>query len=108
MKHIIVILLIVLSSAMSLSAQEHLSKQEVSLYSQMTLDAAGTFQIQMINTRELPTIPLSIIKTIEEKRDAEDVVYYQYSNKMRIMILPTNEIKSSEFISLERIKYISL
>ena len=108
MKQVLGILLIMLTTSLGIFAQEDLSKEEVELYTQMTHQAAGTYQFQMVNTRDLPTVPLSIIKQIEENRDVNEVVYYQYSEKMRIMILPKNTIKAEGFIPIESIKYVSI
>jgi len=69
--------------------------------------AEGTYQIQMVDTRSLPSIPISLIKTIEEKRDETKLVYFFYKKNIRIKILPKKTILNKEFIPIDRIKHIS-
>lgn len=87
--------------------QENLSKEEVKKYTEMVKVAEGTYQIQMIDTRSLPSIPLSLIQTIEDKRGETKVVYYQFKPNIRIKILPKQMINEKGFVLIDRINHIS-
>ena len=104
--NLIFILLLILCST-SLFAQENLTKEEVSTYTSMLKKAEGTYQIQMIDTRELPAIPISLIKTIEEKRKNNETVYFHYKTNIRIKVLSRQEIKNKKLTTDEKIIYIS-
>ncbi|MCD6069253.1 MAG: hypothetical protein K0S33_4079 [Bacteroidetes bacterium] len=67
----------------------------------------GTFQIQIIDSREQPTFPLSTLDEIRAKRDTGTVQYIWLKSNVRILILPKNEIADKNFKRLERVKYIS-
>lgn len=87
--------------------QESLSKEDVQKYTEMVRVAEGTYQIQMIDTRSLPSIPLSLIQIIENKREETEVVYYQYKSNIRIKILPKQMINKKGFVLIDRINHIS-
>lgn len=88
-------------------SQQGLSKEDVTKYIKMTNDAEGTYQIQLIDTRVKPTIELSIIKSIEDKRDDDKVTYFYVNTFTRVKVLSKKEINSTDYIPLERFKYIS-
>lgn len=88
-------------------SQQGLSKEEVTKYIKMTTDAEGTYQIQLIDTRAKPTTQLSIINSIENKRDDDKVAYFYINNFTRVKVLSRKEINSTAFKPLERYKYIS-
>lgn len=67
----------------------------------------GTFQIEMIGTRALPTFNISLYDTIEELRKEDEVVYHDVSDIMRIKILPRSVIESDNFEPVERVTHIS-
>ncbi|MEY3236474.1 MAG: hypothetical protein RI883_575 [Bacteroidota bacterium] len=58
-------------------------------------NAAGTFQFQIINSREFPQVHVSIIEEIEKNRDEKDIVYIPYKENIRIKILPKSMISGS-------------
>ena len=88
-------------------AQSNLTDSEVDYLIELGATLEGTYQIQMIDTRALPTAELSLYKIIEEKRNINKTVYHYLNSNMRIMILPQETNQNSDFISLKRIKYIS-
>lgn len=88
-------------------AQENLTKEEVVKYTAMIQEAEGTYQIQMIDTRSLPVLPISIIKTIEEKRKDDETVYFFFKPDTRIKILSRQEIKNKKLTIDEKIIHIS-
>lgn len=67
----------------------------------------GTFQIQMIDTRSLPTFHISLYDKIEELRHESETTYYNVNANMRLKILPTLVIENEVFTPVERIVYIS-
>jgi len=89
-------------------SQENLTKEEVATYISMMETAEGTYQIQMIDTRELPAIPIALIKTIEEHRKENETVYFFYKNNIRIKVLSRYEIQDNKRLTKdEKIIYIS-
>lgn len=67
----------------------------------------GTYQLQIINSRDKTELPLYLMDTIQMKRHATDVVYYKYKSNVRLMILPFMEINKTGFKRLERIVHIA-
>jgi hypothetical protein len=66
----------------------------------------GTYQVQIVNSREKTEFPLILLDTIVAKRQQTQVVYYQMKPNVRIKILPQNIIQSPGFTPLERMKYV--
>lgn len=67
----------------------------------------GTFQIEMIDTRSLPTFNVSLYDSIRDLRDETEVVYINVSDNMRIKIFPKSIIESNSFQKVERVVYTS-
>lgn len=88
-------------------SQENLSKSEATEYAEMFNNAGGTYQFQMIDTREKPTIPLSYIQTIEDSRDDNEIIYLPFKENIRVKILPQNLVTSGKYETLERFAYIN-
>ena len=65
----------------------------------------GTFQIEMIDTRSLPTFNISLYDSIREMRDDNEIVYLNVSDLMRIKILPRTVIEDNNFQKVERVVY---
>lgn len=63
----------------------------------------GTYQFQVLNSRDKTEIPLYLMDTIEAKRSQTDVVYLPYKNNVRIMILPYSVINKKGFVPVQRI-----
>src|SRR5665213_427618 len=59
----------------------------------------GTYQLQIINSREAGETPLQYMDTIVAKRSAMDTVYFYYPNKpeLRLMILPQSVIENNNY-----------
>jgi len=51
-------------------------------------NALGTFQLEIIKSRKLPQIDISIIDEIETQRHATQIIYISYSENIRIKVLP--------------------
>lgn len=94
------------SSTISYS-QSSLTKDEAAEYIERFNTAEGTYQIQVIDTRELPAIPVSFIDDIEKARDENEVRFISLKENIRVKILPTVEINSENFKPLDRIVFIN-
>lgn len=66
----------------------------------------GTYQLQMINTRLLPAVPLQLIETIEQKRQENEITYFDYTDKIRVMVLSRKAITAPGFKPLEKIAFV--
>lgn len=66
----------------------------------------GTYQVQIINSRELPTIPLSLMDQVEQKRDASAVTYVWLKSNTRVKILSKTQIEDPAFKKLEKVTHI--
>lgn len=93
--------------SLSIFAQSDLTDEQVSQYTQMALEAEGTYQIQMIDTRETPAITLDLFPQILASRHATEITYLTIKPSMRIMILPLSTVQSPDFHEVERIKHIN-
>ena len=99
-------LIILFLPILSLS-QSVLSKSKVDQYTTMFKKAQGTYQIQMINTRKMPVIPLSLISKIEKKRHQSEDRYFNFKENIKIKILPKDVIESTTFEPIERIVHLN-
>lgn len=66
----------------------------------------GTYTIQMINTRDLPSIPYDLETRVNSKRDKNKIVYLKLSDYVRVKILPKSEIEKSDFKPAKYIEYV--
>ncbi len=82
-------------------------KAETNRLMDLLVKLEGTYQIQVVDSREQPTIPLILMETIEAKRHQTDVKYIWLKENMRVKILSKNEISSSSFVVLPRVTNIS-
>jgi hypothetical protein len=104
----IICVLIIIStiSFNSFSQDTEISKDSIN-YSVLAEKLLGTYQIQMIDTRSLPSFPAELLIIIEEKREDDSIVYHKVSDTMRIKILSKLTINAENFEPVERITYIS-
>ena len=89
-----------------LYGQNNLTDEEVTAYVDMFNNAAGTYQIQIIDSREMPSIQLSIIDEIDAVRKENDIAYISVKNNIRIKVLPFFVINALDFVGVERIVYL--
>lgn len=89
------------------SALCRLSAQNTGTGSQQNSSSEGTWQIQVVNSRNQPFIPGNIDEIVADKRHASEVVYVQLGTAVRLKILPVSEINRIQFIPLEKIKFIT-
>jgi len=88
-------------------AQSSLTEEQVQEYTTLGSQLEGTFQIQMIDTRTLPTFQLHLYPLIKEARKQNEVTFIRLSDNMRIKIYPKNLIESNNFVPVERITHIN-
>ena len=87
-------------------SQSNLTEEEATSYAERLNLAGGTYQIQIIDSREKPSIQLSIIDQIDAARKENDVAYISVKNNIRIKVLPLSVISAPEFTAVERIVYL--
>jgi len=66
----------------------------------------GTWQIQVVNSRNQPYIPGNIDEIVRENRKKNEVVYIKLDDYIRIKILSADEISSAGFKPLEKVVHI--
>jgi hypothetical protein len=103
---IIVLLLALFTTTISF-AQANLTAEQVTELTELKHQVDGTFQIQMIDTRSKPAIPLTLFKEINDRRHLTDIVYYQLNPKTRIKILPESTISDPNFLAPIYITHIN-
>jgi hypothetical protein len=79
------------------------TKRLMNLFTQLE----GSYQIQIIDSREGPVIPLTIMDSIQIKRKQNETTFFWLKKNVRIKILPYNIINKQGFSPLERVKHIS-
>ena len=94
-------------SVVSEPVQEATRKAETKRLMDLLSKLEGTYQIQVIDSREQPTIPLTLMEIIELNRHATEVKYIWLKSNMRVKILSKNEINTSSFIGIPRVINIS-
>jgi hypothetical protein len=96
----------VISAAFSFS-QSSLNQEQVQEYFNLSVALEGTYQIQMIDTRALPTITLDLFPQIDALRLENETSYLNVNQNMRIMILPREVINASNFVWVERVIHVN-
>ena len=92
-----------LSAQVNAADSQKESKRLMDLFQKLE----GTYQVQVIDSRDKTEIPLSIMDTILAKRNISEVVYFPLRNNVRVMILPFSVINKNGFKPIERIANIS-
>ena len=95
------------SQTVDSGAETPLTDEEVQELVNLSFEMEGTYQIQMIDTRETPAISLKIFPTLYDLRHETEIVYHTVNEKMRIMILPYATINAPEFEWIDRIAYVN-
>lgn len=86
------------------SAQHNLPNKVINT---TTKNIEGTYQIQVINTRDQPCIPGNLIQLVIDNRHATDIVFVNLGRSVRLKIIPTSEITKPDFKPLEKVVHIS-
>ena len=110
MKNILPILVILFFSfSIKTTAQsaQKTGKEETERLVALQKKLEGTYQIQVIDSREKVAFPLSTLDVIETKRTKTDTIYFWLKERVRIMVLPANELNKVDFKPLTNTVYIS-
>ena len=91
----------------SVYGQHYLTDTEAIAYTERFNQAGGTYQIQVIDSREKPAIQISLIDQIDAIRKENEVAYISVKNNIRIKVLPISVISAPNFIAVERIVYLN-
>lgn len=67
----------------------------------------GTYQIQIIDSRDKIEIPLTLMDSIQAKRNIQDIVFFPLKPNVRVMVLPFSTINANDFKRIERVVNIS-
>lgn len=97
----------VLCLSFSQGFSQQTSKAETNRMMDLLNKLEGTYQVQIIDSRELPSIPLSLMDTIVAKRDQEITQYVWLKSNIRVKILSIKEISSATFRGVTRIAYVN-
>jgi hypothetical protein len=71
-------------------------------------DITGTYQIQVIESRNKPYIPGNLTELVLNNRHATERKYIKLGSEVRLMVLPLSEINSPGFRAIEPIAQVSL
>ena len=107
MKKLTLSLCFAVSSAAFSFSQSSLNQEQVQEYFNLSVALEGTYQIQMIDTRALPTITLDLFPQIDALRLENETSYLNVNPNMRIMILPREVINASNFVWVERVIHVN-
>ena len=67
----------------------------------------GTYQLQMIRSRNQPYFPANLDKIVTDNRDATQVKYVSLGTEVRLKILPLSEINAPGFKPLPKVGYVN-
>ncbi|MDX1652569.1 MAG: hypothetical protein R3277_08760 [Brumimicrobium sp.] len=76
-------------------------------FSKLGKELYGTYQVQVIDSRNLPSIKADVLLIIQNKRDENNIIYHDISENIRIKILPKSEINDADFKPIDHIVFIS-
>jgi len=88
-------------------SQSNLTEEEATSYAERFNQAGGTYQIQIIDSREKPAINISLIDQIDTIRKENDVAYISVKNNIRIKVLPLSVINANDFTAVERVVFLN-
>jgi len=96
-----------LLSAFCVYAQENPAVEKSKKLQQLNIALDGTYQIQVLNSRELPMFPLSLLPKIDSLRSENDTIYIPVKPRERIMVLPKKVIDSPGFKKPEHVVHMT-
>lgn len=105
MKTLFGILTFIFFASSSIAQQD--PKAETQRLVALSQKLQGTYQLQIIDSREKTEMPLSLLDSVAAKRHSTDNVYFWYKKNIRVLVLPLSEIEKKDFKPLERIVNIS-
>ncbi len=101
MKKSLLLLILIFTGLMS-KAQEATDKNKIDT----SENIEGTYQIQVINSRNQPLIPVNLKELVLKNRDATKIIYIPFGTDVRIKVMSTSEINKTGFKPLEPIANI--
>lgn len=107
MKNCLYVTFLVFCFTFSKSFAQQESSEETKRLMNLLNKLEGTYQVQIIDSRELPAIPLSLMDTIIAKRDENEVKYVWLKSNTRVKILPAKEIAAPDFQGVTRVSYVN-
>jgi len=109
MKYIYIVFFVLITFSSYKSYAQDIPKEKLESKRLMTLynKLEGTYQLQIIDSREKPTLPLTIMDSIETKRQQNTTIYFWLKTNVRVMVPAYSVINKQGFTPLESIKYIS-
>jgi len=98
----------ILLFAINLHAQQNeKAKAESDRLMKLYQTLEGTYQVQVIDSREKVGFPLATLDSIQAKRQQNTTVYLWLKNNIRVMVPPYSEIHKKEFVPLAQTAYFS-
>ena len=88
-------------------AQQSPGAERTQKLQQLNVALDGTYQIQVLNSRELPMFPLNLLTKIDSLRSENDTIYIPVKPRERIMVLPRKVIDSPGFKKPEHVVHIT-
>lgn len=82
--------------------QSDLSKEEGKDLKKLKEELEGTYQIEVIGSREEVAIHLKDFQAIHEKRKEQELAYHSLKENIRVRILPREEIEKSSFEGVDK------
>ena len=67
----------------------------------------GTYQVQVIDSREKVGFPLSALDSVQAKRKENETVYFWLKHNIRVMVPSNTEIRQKSFAPLAQTAYYS-
>ena len=90
----------------ALSAQEQ-QQDDTKRLAELSRQMEGTYQVQVVNSRQYFSMPLNIFDSIQAQRHKTETRYLQVSENIRIMIPSQQAILSPGFKPLQRVVYLT-
>jgi hypothetical protein len=81
--------------------------QETQRLAELSKKLEGTYQVQVIDSRQYFSLPTTYFDSIRVIRHESDVKYIWFQPNMRIMVPPYKEIRKAGFAPLPRVAYIT-
>jgi hypothetical protein len=83
------------------------SQEELKRLAELSQKLEGTYQVQVIDSREYFSMPLSMFDSIAVKRHESETRYLWLKPNTRIMIPPAATLRQADFKPLPRVAYIT-
>lgn len=98
---------IFIGSCLAIKSQTNLPADATNRMVNLLNKLEGTYQLQIIDSRELPSISLDLLDKIQAKRHQTDTICLAIKPNFKVMILPYVTIEKKDFTAIKRIAYVS-